>query len=166
VSALDSAPARFAVSVGVALCVVSLMLWFALEVSGFTDRHEGGGLETHAVDPLSAAERREIGDLLDDGRPTRVPSMREPTAIEPLDFARKLRGIVRLEVHVDAAGNVADVRVIDAVPAGIYEKQAIADVRSRPYEPEIVAGRAMPSRRLEIVDFTVTPAPSSAAQGE
>jgi outer membrane biosynthesis protein TonB len=73
---------------------------------------------------------------------------------------------VRLEVHVDAAGNVADVRVIDAVPAGIYEKQAIADVRSRPYEPEIVAGRAMPSRRLEIVDFTVTPAVSTTAQGE
>jgi len=166
VSALDSTPARFAVSLGVALCVVSLMLWFALEVSGFTDRHEWDGLETHAVDLLSAAERREIGDLLDNGRPTRVPPMLEPTAIEPLDFARELRGIVRLEVDVDAAGNVADVRVIDAVPAGIYEEQAVADVRSRAYAPEIVAGRAVPSRRLEIVDFTVTPAASPTAQAE
>ncbi|HSG64702.1 MAG TPA: TonB family protein [Gammaproteobacteria bacterium] len=149
-----------------ALCAVSLMLWFALEVSGFIDRDAARTLETHAVDLLSTAERRELENLLDGGRPTRVPPLLEPTAIAPLDFGRALRGIVRLEVDVDAAGRVTDVRVLDAVPAGIYETQAIADARRREYTPELVAGRAVPSRRFEIVDFTVTPAAAAMAEAE
>lgn len=160
---LDSAPLRFLASLCVALCVVSVLLWFGLEISGFTARQERRALETHAVDLLSDAERRGLRDLLGEGRPGPLP---EPSAIAPIDRPRELRGMVRLEVDVDAAGGVSGIRVIDASPAGIYESQAIVDVRRRKYAPEIQNGRAVPSRRLEIVDFVVTPAALAAVESE
>jgi TonB family protein len=69
-----------------------------------------------------------------------------------------MRGVVRLDVLVDANGDVADVHVIDASPPGIYETQAVAELRSRHYEPATADGAAVPSHHLEIVDFTITPA--------
>lgn len=148
----DPAPLRFFASFALALCVTLAMLWIGLEVSGFTERQPRRELPTHAVSVVSEAERRAFTELL---QPSLGPSpMLAPLAeIEPLDLSRDVRGIVQLEVRIDAAGAVVDTRVIDATPAGVYERQAIASVLARRYAPEIVAGRAVPSRRLEIVDF-------------
>lgn len=79
---------RFAGSFGVALCVVTAMLWFSLEISGFNERQQRRALE--------------------------------------LDVA---------------------------VPAGVYEQQAIAEIQTKRYEPEYVDGRPVARRRLEIIDF-------------
>jgi TonB family protein len=149
---------RFIGSFGVALCVVLAMLWFGLEVSGFTDRMQRSGLETHEVSLLSDAERWSLRDLLGEGRHVLTPIPAAPGVTDSLDLSRELRGIVRLDVRVDASGTVEDVRVIDASPAGIYEAQAIAEIKGRRYAPEIAAGRAVPSRHLELVDFTLRPA--------
>lgn len=157
---------RFLGSLCLAFSVVSVMLWFALEVSGFTDSDGPRSLETHVVDLLTAAERRELRDVLGEGRPERAPPMASPAAVASAQIAREVHGMVRLEVDIDATGQVSGVRVIDATPAGIYETQAVADVRRRRYSPDIVGGRPVPSRRLEIVDFTITPAAPAMAGAE
>ena len=161
-----SAALRFLGALGVALCIVLAMLWFGLELTGFADREPRRGLEAHEVSPLSDAERWDLRDLLGELRsePPLIPA--PPDGVERLDPTREQRGLVQLEVRVDAAGNVADVRVIEASPAGIYEAQAIAEIEGRRYAPETIDGRAVPSRHLELVDFTVQPALGRAAEGE
>jgi len=153
--ATDGSALRFAGSFGVAVCIVLAMLWFALEMSGFNERQQRRTLETHQVGVLTAAERRDFRELLGEGRVGPSPMLAPLAEIEPLELGRDVRGIVQLEVLVDAAGGVTNVRVIDASPAGVYEEQAIAEVGTRRYEPEYVDGRAVATRRLEIVDFRV-----------
>ena len=146
---------RFLGSLALALCVVLAMLWFALELTGFTDRAQRRPLEAHEVGLLSDVQRERLGSLLGEGRVAPGPVPRAEGGIAPIDPAREQRGVVRLDVAVDSSGRVADVRVIDAEPAGIYESQAIAEIRARRYEPEVIDGRAVPSRHLEIIDFTI-----------
>ncbi len=153
--ATERAFLRFAGSFGVALCVVTAMLWFSLEISGFNERQQQRELEVHEVDVLTEAERRDFGELLGEQDIGPSPMLAPLAQIPPLDLSRDVRGIVQLEVLVDAAGGVSAVRVIDASPAGIYEQQAIAEVETRRYEPEYIDGRAVATRRLEIVDFQV-----------
>lgn len=152
---------RFAGSFGVALCVVLAMLWFSLEISGFNERQQRRELEVHEVRVLTEAERRDFRELLGEGQIGPSPMLAPLAEIAPLDLSRDVRGIVQLEVLVDPAGSVTDVRVIDASPAGIYEAQAIAEVEALRYEPEYIDGRAVPTRRLEIVDFKVRTAPTT-----
>lgn len=160
----DVAPLRLLAAFVLALCVTLAMLWIGLELSGYTERQRQRELQTHAVSLASEFERRAFGEFLE---PSIGPSpMLAPLAeIEPLDLSRDVRGIVRLDVRIDAAGAVVDVHVIDAVPAGIYERQAIAQVKTRRYPPEIVDGQAVPGRRLEIVGFKLTAAERAASAG-
>ena len=153
--AIDPAILRFAGSFGVAICVVVAMLLFALEISGFNERARQRTLEMHEVDLLSEIERRDFSDLLGEREIGASPMLAPLAEIPALDLSREVRGIVQLEVLVDSAGGVADVRVIDASPAGVYEQQAIAQLKTRRYEPEYVDGQAVATRRLEIVDFRV-----------
>lgn len=146
---------RFAGSFCVAICVVMAMLWFALEISGFNERQQGRQLELHEVRVLTESERHDFRELLGEGRVGPSPMLAPLAEIAPLDMSRNVRGIVQLEVGIDASGSVTDVRVIDASPAGVYEAQAVAEVRGRRYPPEYVDGKAIAVRRLEIVDFEV-----------
>ena len=43
---------RFAGSFGVALCIVTAMLWFSLEISGFNERHyvDGRAVASHRLE--------------------------------------------------------------------------------------------------------------------
>lgn len=157
--AADKATLRLLGSLGIALCVVVVMLWLALTITGYADRGQRARLDTHAVSPISDAERRELGGLLEPRRgPGDTPGPAPLAGAEGYGVPPATRGVVALDVRVDATGAVTDVRVIDASPPGIYESQAVAEVRRRSYEPEVVGGRAVPSRRLETVDFTIAPA--------
>lgn len=152
----DSSVVRFAGSLGVAFCIVLAMLLFGLEISGFMEHDDGPVLETHDVSLLTESERLDLQELLGVGRyGLAPPSSPVPVAAPPP--RAESRGFVRLDVRVDALGNVADVRVIDANPPGIYEAQAVAEVSRRQYPPDVVDGVAVASRHLEIVDFTVSP---------
>ncbi len=146
---------RFAGSFGVALCIVTAMIWFSLEISGFNERQQRRALELHEVDLLTETELRDFGELLDEQDVGPSPMLAPLAEIPPLDLRRDVRGIVQLEVLVDAARSVSSVRVIDASPARIYEQQAIAQIETRRYEPQYIDGRAVASRRLEIIDFQV-----------
>lgn len=161
----DNIALRFLGSLVVALCIVLTMLWLGLEVSGFGTRDDGRELQTHDVTLLTDAERLDLQALLGEGR-FGLEAPAQPAPVEQPARASASRGFVRLDVRVDARGNVADVRVIDADPLGIYEARAVADVRRRRYSPDVVDGVPVPSRHLEIVDFMVTPADDAAAGRE
>jgi len=156
----DNAVLRFVGSLGVAFCIVLAMLWFALEISGFADRDESRVLETHDVTLLSESERLDLQELLGEGRYALTRPDTPDPVMAPAPRTSE-RGFVRLDVSVDASGSVADVRVIDADPPGIYESQAVAEIRGKRYAPDIVNGVPVASRRLEIVDFTVSPVPDA-----
>lgn len=161
----DSFIVRFAGSLGVALCIVLAMLWLGLEISGFANQDDPRVLETHDVTLLTESERLDLQALLGEGRYGRVaPSLAEPVAM-PMPRTAS-HGFVRLDVVVDELGEVTDVRVIDADPPGIYEAQAIAEVRRKRYSPDVVDGAPIASRHLEIVDFTLSPAVEALAGRE
>jgi TonB family protein len=149
---------RLVASLGAAFVIVSAMLWVGVELAGFGQRPAPRDLAAYAVSPISDDERRAVRGLLGEDRYGLIPVAVPTEPVESLDLSRPLRGIVQLDVLVDANGAVEDVRVIDASPAGIYEAQAAAEVRSRRYTPATADGVAVPSHHLEIVDFTVTPA--------
>jgi len=81
---------------------------------------------------------------------------KEPSYTVP---PREVKGFVQIEVKLDAQGTVIDAKVVGAIPPGIYEQQALAQVRARRYSPITVEGRAVPGKVTEVIDFSV-PAPS------
>ena len=153
----DSSLIRFAGSLALAFCIVVAMLWLGLEISGFTDPGGPRVLETHEVTLLSDSERVDFQALLGERR-DQLAAPPVPERVTAPSPQRVERGYVRLDVVVDELGEVADVRVIDAQPAGIYEAQAVAEIRRKRYSPDVVDGAAVTSRHLEIVEFTVAPA--------
>lgn len=110
----------------------------------------------HDVELLSEGDRERYADSLGEpaGRqPLSLPALDE---IPPVEISRTATGFVQLEVITRPDGSVADVKVLGATPAGVYEQQAITSVRTRRY-PRSADGE----RHLELVDFKV---PESAGQ--
>ena len=149
---------RFAGSFLGALVVVGLLLSVGVRLFGMFEP-ETVGLVFHEVDLLSAAEQRKFGDELGlTPRPGALPPLAE---IPPLQFRRSVQGFVQLEVSVEASGQVRDARVLASTLPPSYDQRAIDVVRQRRYSPDVVAGRPVFGRRLEIVEFRMN-APEAA----
>ena len=67
----------------------------------------------------------------------------------------QVKGFVQVEVKLDATGKVIDARVVGAIPPGIYDQQALMQVRGRSYTPITIDGKAVPGKVTEVVPFTV-----------
>jgi TonB family protein len=96
---------------------------------------------------LSTSDRVDVAELLEPRR--RPPPPPAPaTAFELPD--RQVSGFVQLAVRVDNEGRVESAEVLNAVPAGVFEDEALRIVRQRRYAvpPD---GRAVD----DIVRFTV-----------
>lgn len=112
------------------------------------------GMVFHDVELLSEGDRERYADSLGEpgGRqPLSLPALDE---IPPVEIARTATGFVQLEVMTRPDGSVAEVKVLGATPAGVYEQQAISSVRARRY-PRSAEGE----RHLELVDFKVPQTP-------
>jgi protein TonB len=75
-------------------------------------------------------------------------------AIEP-DYPaeadrRKLSGMVRLQLKVEADGRVSDVEVVSSTPPGAFDESAIQAFRAARFEPAQKAGR--PVRALVMIE--------------
>ena len=112
------------------------------------------------VAPLPENARTDVADWLEETRgdiePTDeddpVPRIPVPPRFE-LDRP-DIVGFVQLVFTVDVDGNPTDIRVFGAVPAGYYEREAIAQVSARRYEPDRDdAGRPVPRRETAVVEF-------------
>ena len=73
---------------------------------------------------------------------------------------RDVKGFVQVEVRLDEHGKVVEAKVVGAIPPGVYERQALEQVRARRYAPITIEGRAVPGKVTEVIDFTV-PAPAA-----
>jgi TonB family protein len=90
--------------------------------------------------------------------PTKRPE--PPFAVPPRD----VKGFVQVEVKLDEHGKVVEAKVVGAIPPGLYERQALDQVRARRYAPITIEGRAVPGKVTEVIDFTV-PAPAARKGG-
>ena len=108
-------------------------------------------LEAHPVELLSQTDRVDLGALLRPEAP-QAPAP-PPTPIEPLEIPeRQVSGFVQVEVETDAAGRITRAEVVNALPAGVYEEQALRQVRQRRYPPRDGGGSY-----VEVVPFRVSP---------
>lgn len=144
---------RFGGAALAATVIVFFLMIGALWIWGAFDRPDEQP-PAHRVDLLSQGERLDLAEML---RPEGPPG---PTGLPPLAEIpplvvpeREAAGFVQVEFTVDESGRVSDAEVVRAMPAGVYEEQALAIVRSRRFEP----AEQGPERRTEIVDFTLLP---------
>lgn len=142
---------RFVGFAGMASVVVLTLMVGVLWAFGLFDRPEES-IDTHPVELLSTSDRVDIAALL--GQETRELPERQPAReIEPLVIPeREVTGFVQLEVAVDEAGRVRAAEVVNALPAGVYEEQALREVRQRRYP-----ARPGGARHVEVVRFSVSP---------
>jgi len=112
---------------------------------------------TQSLRLLTDSERRDLADELGEGSASQRPRLPLLEDIPPLEIPRHTQsGFVQLEFSVDSLGRVTDAEVVRAAPAGVYEQQALAILRSRRFKPE--APGTPGTRRIEIIDFDIEPA--------
>jgi TonB family protein len=143
-------PLQFLGFAGAATVVVLALMVGVLWGFGLLDQPEDE-LEAHPVELLSKTDRVDLGALLSPERP-RAPEP-PPTPVEPLEIpARQVSGFVQIEVETDAEGRITRAEVVNALPAGVYEEQALRQVERRRYPP-----RAGGGSYVEVVPFRVSP---------
>jgi TonB family protein len=145
-----SRPLQFLGFAAAATVVVVVLMVGALWGFGLFDTPEDE-LEAHPVELLSQTDRVDLGALLRPQPPQ--PPAPPPTPIEPLEIpAREVSGFVQIEVDTDAEGRITRAEVVNALPAGVYEDQALRQVRQRRYPPRPGGGSY-----VEVVPFRVSP---------
>ena len=144
---------RFLVSAIGGTAVTVGMLMVGVAISGVFQDEEEQLLEFEQVELISIGDREDVAELLAE-RERELARDREPPPLPELP-PRIVSGFVQLEYDVDEAGRVTAVRVLAAVPRGIYEEQAIADIQRRLFTPDFVDGVAVASTRSDVVEFSV-----------
>jgi len=107
---------------------------------------------------VSLAENPALADAIRRERERNgdVSPRNEPPPLPPSRPSREIAGFVQVEYTINPDGSVSDVRVIGAAPAGVYEEQAVAEVRRSMHAPVFNdAGEAVARRTTEIVEFSV-----------
>jgi TonB family protein len=143
-------PLQFLAFAGAATVVVVALMVGVLWGFGLLDPPEDE-IEAHPVQLLSQTDRVDLGALLAPERP-QAPKP-PPPPVEPLEIPeRQVSGFVQIEVETDAAGRVTRADVVNALPAGVFEEQALRQVQQRRYPPREGGGRY-----VEVVPFRVSP---------
>lgn len=149
---------RFGLFAVVATVVVVALMTGVLWGFGLLDRPEEG-IEAHRVEILSESSRIDVAELVDGPEGRRLPELPPMEAIPPLELpGRETTGFVQVEFEVDEAGRVRRAEVVNALPAGVYEEEALRQVQGRRWAPDPRGGRL-----TEIVRFSV-PAQEEAGQ--
>ena len=142
---------RFAVSAVVAAVVVVALMVGVLWGFGLLDRPEDG-IEAHQVEILSESSRLDVAELIEGPEGRRLPELPPLAEIPPLEVPqRTTEGFVQVEFEVDADGQVRRAEVVNALPAGIYEEEALRQVRSRRWAPDPRGARTL----TQVVTFSV-----------
>lgn len=143
-------PLRFLGSAAIASVVVAALLVTALWAFGLFDRPEEV-IYIRPVEVLSRSDRVDVAELIGAGGQRQLPRTPPPQPAAPLEVPpRQVAGFVQIEVQVDEAGRVQRADVVNALPAGVYEEQALRQVRARRYPSREGGGRY-----VEVVPFRV-----------
>lgn len=142
-------PLHFLVSAAIASVVVLALLVAALWAFGLFEK-PAEVVYAHPVEVLSRSDRVDVAELIG-AEQRQLPRRPTPQPAEPLEIPRRqVTGFVQLEVAVDADGRVQSATVVNALPAGVYEEQALRQVQGRRYPPREGGGSY-----VEIVPFRV-----------
>lgn len=104
------------------------------------------------ADPVSVLE----GNFM---RPNQADSRNaRPDATVPPPYPRDaalegIEGWVRMAIEIDASGRVVDVRVIQAEPAGVFERTAVRAVRRWTWKPAVIGGEPQAQTVLKELTF-------------
>ena len=135
---------------GACVVVLALTLTAAALIRLFDDeRRDPDAITAHPVQALGY-DSVDLAELLGEPR-YQLPDLEPPPALPPVAprAERQVSGFVMVEVPVDANGRATDARVIDAAPAGVYEREAVAEALAGQYES------GLPGRRDTVVRFSV-----------
>jgi protein TonB len=77
--------------------------------------------------------------------------LRQPSLRYPEQAMRQgIEGSVTVDFQIDVDGSVSDVRVHEATPQGVFEREALSVVRRTRFEPP-----AEPVRARRTIEFTM-----------
>lgn len=85
-----------------------------------------------------------------------MPLSRQPPKYPYRAARRGIEGWVRVRFRVTETGTVEDVRVLDADPAGMFEKAATRAVYRWRFKPRIVNGQATSGTAEQVVEFELS----------
>jgi protein TonB len=93
-------------------------------------------------EPLALPQERSLGIL------KRIPPIYPARAL-----MRKIEGWVRLELTIDPQGQVAEARVLDASPKGVFDQAALKAARRWRFQPATEGGRERSVRVSQKIEF-------------
>lgn len=108
--------------------------------------------------PAAPGEPRRMTRRFDFTLPDSYPHAPSPTLIAAAPFppeacARRVAGVVKLEVQVDSDGRITTARVLEARPAGLYDGTALAVARNSRLAPAYRGGVAISATALFTLRF-------------
>ena len=72
-----------------------------------------------------------------------------------------IEGWVKIEFTITAVGTVKKPRVIDAKPAGVFNREAIRAILKWKFKPRVVGGVAVERQATQVIDFALEDAEGS-----
>ena len=66
-----------------------------------------------------------------------------------------IEGWVKVEFTITALGTVKDVRVVDADPAQVFNREAVRAILKWKFKPRVVNGVAVERRATQVIDFSL-----------
>jgi protein TonB len=69
---------------------------------------------------------------------------------------RRKEGWVKIEFTITEAGAVADPRVIESKPRGVFDRAALKAIRGWRFKARTVGGRPVPRRAVQVIEFKLT----------
>jgi protein TonB len=85
-----------------------------------------------------------------------TPLVQVPPMYPQRAQSRGIEGWVLIEFDISPAGQVLNPRVIDADPAGIFDRAALRAIERWKYKPQIVDGKPVPQYNKEqLISFKI-----------
>ena len=108
--------------------------------------------------PATPGEPRRMTRRFDFALPDSYAHVPAPTLIAAAPFpaeacTRRIAGMVKLEVQVDADGRITAARVLESQPTGLYDVTALAMARNSRLAPAYRGGVAIPATALFTLRF-------------
>jgi protein TonB len=84
-----------------------------------------------------------------------VPLVRVKPTYPMRAASRHIEGWVKIEFTVSPSGTVANARVVDASPPGIFDEAALDAIKEWKFKPKIENGAAVTQRAVQTLKFTL-----------
>lgn len=85
-----------------------------------------------------------------------TPIVRIPPQYPHTATIKGIEGWVMVEFTITPGGTVADARVVDSEPKGVFDRETLRAIKRWKYQPKIVNGQAVPQYNMrELIQFVL-----------